>query len=415
MSNISHDMQRLISNFFSLSVLQSLNMFLPLVTLPYLVRSLGVETFGIIAFTLSIIMFFNIIVSFGFELSATRQISMNTGNSQKISDIFSSVMTIKLVLLVASLLVLILLIICIEEVSNHASLYLVTFGLVIGNMLFPSWLFQGMEKMKYITYINVITKTIITGLIFVFVQNKNDFMYVPMLNSLAAIISGLASLWLAFKVFDISFVIPTNENIKKQIRESYYFFLSRVANDGSRYFATTIIGLNFGNVLVGYFSIVEKLFYALISVGGIVSQTIFPFMSRVKDINIYKKILSITMCISALVIIITMHFNKFLLMFLFDIQNEILSDIFNIVFSGAIFGILSSMIGYPLLAAFGFVKPANKSLIYASIIYVLYITAATAFKADIYVVSFAITLYMITGLFFRLYYVQKYMVKGKYI
>ena len=401
------DKKSLLSNFLSLSVLQALNMLLPLFTLPYLVRVLGIENFGLINFAVANIMYFNILVSFGFELSATREISLHQNNPEKLSEIFSSVMIIKFFLALISFIVLTIVILSINIFSQHAWLYFITFGIVIGNLLFPSWFFQGMERMKYITYINVIVKIGFTLLIFAVVKTKDDYIYVPLFNTLGAIIGGIYSLWLVFKIFNIKIIFPNFNIILKQVKESYQFFLSRVANNGSRYLATTIIGLYFGNILVGYYSTVEKLFYAFMSLAGIVSQTIFPYMSRTKNIIFFKKLFVFIMGISIAVLIPIMYFNEELLLLVFHVKNEILSNIFIIVFSGSIFGIMSTLIGYPLLAAFGYIKYANNSLIYASIIYVLYILIATYIFKNIYLLASSLIVYSFVGLLFRIYYIKK--------
>lgn len=401
------DKKSLLSNFLSLSVLQALNMLLPLFTLPYLVRVLGIENFGLINVAVANIMYFNILVSFGFELSATREISLHQNNPEKLSEIFSSVMIIKFFLALISFIVLTIVILSINIFSQHAWLYFITFGIVIGNLLFPSWFFQGMERMKYITYINVIVKIGFTLLIFAVVKTKDDYIYVPLFNTLGAIIGGIYSLWLVFKIFNIKIIFPNFNIILKQVKESYQFFLSRVANNGSRYLATTIIGLYFGNILVGYYSTVEKLFYAFMSLAGIVSQTIFPYMSRTKNIIFFKKLFVFIMGISIAVLIPIMYFNEELLLLVFHVKNEILSNIFIIVFSGSIFGIMSTLIGYPLLAAFGYIKYANNSLIYASIIYVLYILIATYIFKNIYLLASSLIVYSFVGLLFRIYYIKK--------
>jgi PST family polysaccharide transporter len=286
-------------------------------------------------------------------------------------------------------------------------LYYATFGIIVGNVVFPSWFFQGMERMKYITYINVFSKIAFTILIFILVKEKNDYIYVPLLNSIGAIIGGLYSLWLIFKLFNVSVCIPNKKMIFFQIKESYHFFLSRIANNGSRYFATTIIGLYFGNVVVGYYSMVEKLFYAFMSLGAIVSQTIFPYMSRTKNIVFFKKIFIVVISVSFFILIPVIYFNEQILFIIFDIKNEILSNIFIIVFSGSIFGIASALFGYPLLAAFGYIKYANNSLIYASFLYIGYIVIATYIFKDIYLVSSSLVFYALIGLFFRFYYIYK--------
>jgi len=404
---LEEDKKRLLSNFFSLSALQGLNMVLPLITLPYLVRVLGVENFGLVNFSLAIVMYFNILVSFGFELSATREVSLNRDNLDKLSEIFASVMIIKTIMAIISITILSILIFSVDIFSEHAMLYYVTFGIVIGNVVFPSWFFQGMERMKYITYINLVSKIAFTVLIFVLVKNTDDYIYVPLLNSLGEIFGGLYSLWLVFKLFNVKIIIPNKQIMIAQIKDSYHFFLSRVANNGSRYFATTIIGLYFGNIIVGYYSMVEKLFYAFMSLGGIVSQTIYPYMSRTKNIVFFKKIFILVVSVSIIILIPTIYFNEFLLLMVFNIQNEILSKIFIIVFSGSLFGIASALVGYPLLAAFGYIKEANNSLIYTSFIYVIYIFIAAFIFKNIYFVASSLVFYSVVGLLFRTYYIYK--------
>ena len=404
---VTEDKKRLVSNFFSLSALQGINMILPLITLPYLVRVLGVENFGLINFALSIIMYFNIFVSFGFELSATREISVNRADSDKVSKIFSAVMFIKFLMVLLSFLILSCLIIFLDSFREYAVLYFATFGIVVGNVLFPSWFFQGMEQMKFITYVNVLSKTVFTVLIFVFVKTQSYFVLVPILNSLGATIGGVYALWLVYKVFSVRLLLPKKEIILCQFNNSVHFFISRLSNNGSRYFATTIIGLYFGNMTVGFYSIAEKLFYAFMSLGSVVSQTIYPYMSRTKDIKFLKKTLLIVSIISILLLIPILYFNEELLLLLFDKNDEMLSRLVIIVFTGSLFSIVSAIIGYPLLAAFGYIKYANNSLIYASIIYIIYATLGVFLTNNIYIVASSISVYMLAGLAFRVYYINK--------
>ena len=407
MNKESNNKKTLFENFFSLSVLQGANMILPLITFPYLVRVLGIELFGLINFASAIVGFFAILVSFGFDLSATKDISINRDDKEKVSEIFSSVMIIKFGLFTLSLIILSMLVFFIDSFHNNSLLYYMTFGIVFGNMIFPSWFFQGIEKMKYITIITVIAKIFFTIFIFLLVRNQDDFIFVPLLYSLGAIISGIISLIIIFNLYKIKLYFPSKHIVLKQFKSSYFYFVSRIANNGSRYFATSIVGVYFGNSTLGYYTLVEKLFYAFSSIGGIVSQTIFPYMSRTKDLIFFKKILLISMIITLALVSFLMFFNEFLLELVFGIKNELASNVFLIFFSSLIFSIPNSIIGYPLLAAFGHPKYANLSLIYASFIYLAYILIVTIATQNIYYTSFSVVVYMFTALFIRLYYLKK--------
>ncbi|ASS97999.1 MULTISPECIES: oligosaccharide flippase family protein [Geobacillus] len=83
------DKKRLFENFLSLATLQGLNYILPLLTLPYLVRVLGPDNYGLVAFAQSFIQFFIILVDYGFNLSATNQIAIYRDNKKKELKVFS--------------------------------------------------------------------------------------------------------------------------------------------------------------------------------------------------------------------------------------------------------------------------------------------------------------------------------------
>ena len=298
------------SNFISLTMLQTANYILPLITLPYLVKTLGVEYFGLLAFATATITYFGILTDYGFNLTATKEISIHREDKKRVIEIFSAVMSIKFILLLISFAILLLLISIVDKFSEHWEIYLLTFGTVVGQVLFPVWFFQGMEKMKYITYLNLLSKSIFTTAIFIFVQDKSDFFLVPLLLSIGAIVSGVISLYIIYKEFHISFKIESKETLKEYLLDGWHVFLSRFYL--SLYTTTNILllGLMTNNIAVGYYSIAEKI---VVAIGGLfdpINQTIYPYLARKyrESFNLFVKFLK---KVSTLFIVVSSTFVLF--------------------------------------------------------------------------------------------------------
>jgi PST family polysaccharide transporter len=287
---LSPTYKTLVENFLSLSFLQFANYIFPLITLPYLVRVLGPEKYGLIAFAQAFIGYFQILTDYGFNLSATREISINRENKEKVSEIFSSVMIIKFFLLLLSLGLMTIIVFSFKKFRQDWLIYYLTFVMVLGQTLFPIWFFQGMERMKYITFLNVLAKLIFTIAIFIFVKKASDYLYVPLLNSLGFIVAGVLALWIVFKDFGVFFRIPSFEDLKFHLKEGWHVFVSLVFITGytnSRIFAVGLFSPN--NATTGYYAIAEKLM-GIVQTFPLVSviQALYPRLSKIYTENRWR-------------------------------------------------------------------------------------------------------------------------------
>ena len=271
----------ILENFASLTTLQSINYVLPLIVLPYLVRTIGPEKFGLIAFAQAFIQYFMILTDYGFSLSATRKISLCTGQKDTCA-IFSSVMTVKFILAGASFLILMIIINFVPKFKHDWLLYVFSFGAVIGNTLFPVWFFQGQEKMRYISIINIAGGLIYAGFIFLFIRSPRDYLLVPLFNSLFFLGTGIMGLRVAFKKFNLEFVIQSYSDIKEELKTSWNIFTSVVAINAYTTTRIFAVGLLTNNILTGYYSIAER-------IAGVVqtfplaslSQAVYPRISKI--------------------------------------------------------------------------------------------------------------------------------------
>ena len=270
--------KRIISNILSLFSLQGLTYILPLISFPYLTRVLGPK-FWFNSFCRAFIGYFQILTDYGFNLSATREVAINREDEKKVSKIFSSVMVTKILLLILSFILMTLIVFSFDKFRSNWLLYFFTFGLVIGNLLMPSWYFQGVEKMKYISILNIGTTLIFTVSIFIFIRSPSDYIYVPLINSIGAITIGIVSLMIINRNFNINFVFPTLQDIRYQLNEGWHVFISTVAISLYTISNTFILGFFASNTIVGYYSVADRIIKMASGLLGPISQSIYPYIS----------------------------------------------------------------------------------------------------------------------------------------
>ncbi len=173
----SKENRKLLSNTAYLYVIQGVNYLLPIITIPYLVRVLGTEIFGFVAFAGSLMAYFQIVVDYGFNLSATRAVSLHRADVKWLSQYFYSVLFVKLCLAIACLAVFIPLLLGIPRFHSEAPFYFWFFPASVGSILFPIWFFQGMEAMGYITLFNLLSRLATTVLYFLLIKSSRDYMW----------------------------------------------------------------------------------------------------------------------------------------------------------------------------------------------------------------------------------------------
>jgi len=280
---VTHKERKIVfGNFISLTSLQSINYILPLIMLPYLVRVLGMEKFGLIAFAQALVQYFLILTDYGFSLSATKTISLIGDNKQKINQVFSSVMTVKLIFTAVSFLIICALLYFVPRFKADWLVYMLSFGSVIGGTLFPVWFFQGKEKMNYITIVNIISGLISLAFIFSFIKGPQDYLLIPFLYSFLSIACGLAGLYIAFKKFRVKFILQKFSAIKHELKYGWHVFISILSINAYTTTRIFAVGLLTNNVITGYYSLAEKIAnYIQTFPMDSFSRAVFPRISNV--------------------------------------------------------------------------------------------------------------------------------------
>jgi PST family polysaccharide transporter len=269
---------KLSTNIAWLYGLQGLNYLIPAALLPYLVRTLGVENYGLIAFAQSIAQYFILATDYGFNFSATRSISKNHEDNYEVSRIFWTVMTIKLLLLMAGGVLLTAVVLSIPRFHQNSSVYMAAYLAVAGNAIFPLWLFQGIEQMRSISVFTGLGRLVAAALVVVLVKGPKDTALATLLLSFGFVFAGVLGIAVALRKHIKHFHRPSRNELVIALSEGRHLFITTAAVSLYSNTNTFLVGMLAGVEQAGYFALADKLIRAI---GGIIApiiQATYPHM-----------------------------------------------------------------------------------------------------------------------------------------
>lgn len=276
--------KQVIENFFSLSILNAINIVLQLVTLPYILSVVGKANYGIYSYVFIVIQYIILFSTYGFNYSATKQISQYRADNAIVTRIYNAVIGCKTLIALSLIGLVILFSRLIFKEAIGYEMFLLGIGMIVGDIVTPIWLFQGMEKMKYMTLVNSSSKILFTVLVFFVVRDSEDFYLLILLNSCGYLLAGILSLVLARKQFKVRLAFPKWNDMKLQFKDGSAMFGSTFGMNLYRNAHIIILKQLASNEAVGLFSAAEKVIHGFQSVILPAAQALFPHISlRFKD------------------------------------------------------------------------------------------------------------------------------------
>ena len=393
--------KKVVENAIYLTILQWFNYLIPLLILPYLVRTIGTKMFGLVMFAQAVATIFTLITDFGFSISGTRALSLLKKNKTKKGELFFGVMSIKFALIILLLFFLFALTSTSDKFSQNKLIYYYSFGVTIGMTIFPSWFFHGIQNMKVITIINAVSRTLFAGLVFIFITRPEDFLLVPLFNSASYIITGLFGFFYAFKFLKTK--APSIRFIFNLVKESFKLFLSNLSTSLYSSFNILIVGLLTNDTLKGVYASFEKIILALKNIYTPIYQAVFPWLStQTNQKRIIKKMARIVFLLGLFGVVALITFSEEILILMFN--DEIILSykiLFQAIAPILFLAGLSMLYNYLYLSATKKYYLRLKILGYTGLIGILLSTVLT-FCFDIYGVVFSVvfceTILLICGL-----------------
>ncbi len=269
-----------VESFFSLSLLNGVVLLFPLLTLPYILRVVGPANYGVYGFIYILVQYALIVNNYGFDFSAVKQIAQHRDDMAYVNRVYNAALACRLLLFLACLAFFMILSVWLLRSATQRWMLLSGMSLVLGNTFTAVWFFQGMEKMRYLTLVNVLGKAVFLVSVFVFVREPGHYVYLPLLDGMGYVVGGIASLIIAKRQFGIRLALPAWSEVGEQFRAGAAVFGSTLGM--TLYRRANIFILNFfvGDAALGVYTAAEKVITGFRAVISPVSQALFPHLGH---------------------------------------------------------------------------------------------------------------------------------------
>ncbi|MBL7817964.1 MAG: oligosaccharide flippase family protein [Saprospiraceae bacterium] len=295
----NRDYRRVLINFLSLSLIQVSNYLIPLITFPYLVRTLGLEMYGLVSFGQNIFSYFEQILTYSFILTAPKDISQANGSKEDISRIFHRVFFSKIALFVLCLCLVLVLTWTIPRFYEIKALMGAGLLILLANILQFDWFFQGIQEMKNITLLNLSARFLSIALLFLTVHSSTDIVAALVFLPISNIAVGIIALILIYRKYRLPFTPPLGKEsfgqysaIFDELKKGFQIFISQFL---VRFYSAdvniTILGFLSNNLTLGIYTFANRIFALAAAATSPLSTALYPHLAKlyVEDPNQYRR------------------------------------------------------------------------------------------------------------------------------
>lgn len=183
--------KRLSKNVIATTVVQVTNYLVPLILTPLITRAFGTELYGRLAYAQNITSYFFIIIIFGLDYVASKNVALNRDNPTELNNIFSTVIRWRTIMFFATIAILTALYYTFAPVHNYLTLYLICASGNIGYVLFPTFFLQGQEDLVKASLATFTIRTTLLLAVCLLVKTQQDLLlYVALLSGINILVSG---------------------------------------------------------------------------------------------------------------------------------------------------------------------------------------------------------------------------------
>lgn len=272
-------------NTIILSAVQALNIMMPFLTLPYVVRAHGLDEFGRLAFSQAYVAFLAVVVDYGFAWSATAKIAKVREDKQKRTELFWVVTTAKCMLLAGCMIVTVVMVVGFDSFKKQATLIWMTVPTLVASIILPQWYLQGVEKIATLLLATLVAKSIALILVVFLVSPGVSIEFTAAILGYSSLMGGVVSIAIFVQSKEMALYLPSWNSVKVELKESWPLFLSNLSI--ALYSAANLLALGIFSspTQVGAFSIADKIKVAGQMVVTPFGNALYPRVNLLLDVS----------------------------------------------------------------------------------------------------------------------------------
>lgn len=399
---------KILNNTAMLMIFNVAKIVFPFVTLPYLTRVLTTDTYGTVSYVKTVMTYMQILVDFGFVLSATKSIVKVREDKEKMGQVVGDTLVARIILGIVGFFIVIVLSLTLPILKLNIIYSILSYIVVFESIFLMDFLFRGLERMHVITIRFIVMKMISTILTFFLIKNDSNLLLIPILDILSSSIAVILVFYEIKKV-NIKIKMTKLKNAIISIKDSFVYFLSNVASTSFNAFSTIVIGIYVTTTEVAYWGICMQIIGSIQACYTPISEGIYPEMIKSKSANLLKKVVKIFLPVVIGGCILAYLFADFGFMLLGGEKYLQAAPIFKILVPTLFFGFFAIMYGWPALGAIGKTKETTISTVISIIIYIILLVAlilTDSFTLVNIAIARSVTEMILFGI--RYYFFRKY-------
>lgn len=357
---------RLIHSTLMLYIMNIAKLIFPLLTLPYLTRVLSVEKYAVVTYVKAVMTYAQLVIDFGFILSATKDIVMANKDKTKIGYITGDVILGKGILAVASFIVVVAVSCMVPMLWQNMMFVFLSFIAVALTVFFADFLFRGLEKMQVMTIRYLITRSITTILTFVMIKNDTNILLIPLLDIIGNIVAAIW-VWTEIRKIGIRIRIKSLKSAMVKIKESCIYFLSSMATTAFGALNTLFVGGFCIASDVAFWGLAMQLVNAVQALYTPVTNAIYPHMVREKNFKVIKTTLAIFLPLIAVGCLLIYYGADAILLLIGGQKYAVAAPLLKWFIPLLFVSFPAMLFGWPALGAIGKTKETTKTTVVTAI------------------------------------------------